>query len=87
MANAYPRESVEFQPVKVTVDGTAVTTDLTFAIVRDGQRPVDFVPATVLGPDAGVMVAGLAPGTYRIFAQVTSYPEVPVVDCGYFYIE
>lgn len=86
MVNAYPRESVEFQPVTVTRDGIAVTTGLSFAIVPDGTRPATFTAATILGGKAGVMVSGLARGTYRIFAQLDASPEIPVIDCGYFYI-
>lgn len=87
MANAFPRESVEFQPVSVTQDGAVVTTGLSFAVVRDGQRPVTFTPAAVFGPEVGVMVGGLAAGTYRIYAQLTLGPETPVIDCGYFYVD
>lgn len=87
MVNSYPRESVEFQPVKVTLEGAPVTSGLLIAVVPDGQRPVTFTPAIVFGPEAGVMVSGLAHGTYRIFAQLESGPETPVVDCGHFYIE
>lgn len=87
MANAYPRESVEFQPVKITRDGSVVTDDLSFAVVRDGTRPVTFAPATIVGQETGVMVSGLAPGAYRIYARLVAGPETPVIDCGYFYIE
>jgi hypothetical protein len=86
LANAYPRESVEFQPVKVTRDGSTVTEDLSYAVVLDGHRPETFTPATIVGTDTGVMVSGLAPGTYRIYAKMTAGPEIPVIDCGYFYI-
>lgn len=86
MTNAYPRESVEFQPVTVTRGGVALTSGVSFAIVPDGDRPVTFIAAVTIGTQIGVMVQGLAIGTYRIFAQVDSTPEVPVIDCGYFYI-
>lgn len=86
MANAYPRESVEFQPVKVTRDGLVVTTGLEFAVVPDGERPVSFTPAATVAGNTGVMVSGLARGTYRIFARVTTAQEIPVIDCGYFYV-
>jgi hypothetical protein len=86
LVNAYPRESVEFQPVNVTQDGIAVTSGLSFAIVADGARPVTFTAATVLDNKPGVMLTGLAAGTYRIFAKLTNSPEIPVIDCGYFYI-
>ncbi|MGZ4659829.1 MAG: hypothetical protein ACXVYB_00960 [Arthrobacter sp.] len=87
MANAYPRESVEFMPVQVTLDGAAVTTDVSFAIVPDGHRPVTFTPATILLGVPGVMLGGLAAGTYRVYARIASGPETPVIDCGYFYVE
>lgn len=87
MANAYPRETVEFQPVSVTRDGAAVSTGLAFAVVPDGARPATFTPAVVVDGKTGVMVSGLAAGTYRIFAQITAGAETPVIDCGYFYIE
>lgn len=86
MTNAYPRESVEFQPVTVTRDGVVITSGLSFAIVPDGDRPVTFTAAEILGGETGVMIQGLERGTYRIFAKITSAPEVPVIDCGYFYI-
>ena len=87
MVSSYPRESVEFQPVRVTQDGAAVTTDLSFAVVRDGQRPVEFTAAVVLAGVTGIMVSGLEPGTYRIYAKLTTAAEIPVIDCGYFYID
>lgn len=86
MTNAYPRESVEFQPVTVTRGGVVVTTGLSFAIVPDGDRPVTFTAPATVGTETGVMIQGLARGTYRIFAKITNAPEVPVIDCGYFYI-
>lgn len=83
----YPRESVEFQPVTVTVDGVAVTTGVTFAVVPYGDRPVTFVAPTTLGGKIGVMVSGLGVGVYRVWAQVTSAPETPVIDCGTFTVD
>lgn len=86
MANAYPRESVEFQPIQVTLDGSPVTSGVSYAVVRDGQRPVTFTPGVEQFGLTGVMVGGFAPGTYRVYAQLTTGTEVPVIDCGYFYI-
>ena len=88
--SSYPRETVEFQPITVAVDGAPVTTGVAFSVVAedalfpDGTRPGAFTAATTLSGRIGVMVAGLAPGTYRVFAQVTSSPETPVIDCGVF---
>lgn len=86
MANLYERESVEFQAVEVKLDGQPVSDGVSFAIVPDGERPEVFVDAVVYGGKTGVMIQGLDRGTYRIFAKVNSTPEVPVMDCGYFYI-
>jgi len=82
MSTDYPRESVEFQPVTVTVDGTPVTTGVQFCITAHGGRPVTWVAPTTLDGKIGVMVTGLTPGLYDIWAQITSSPEIPVIDCG-----
>jgi hypothetical protein len=81
--NAYPRESVEFQPITITVDGAVVITGVTFAIVNDGGRPSTWTAPTTLGGNIGVMLTGLTPGLYRIYAKVSSSPETPVIDCGF----
>lgn len=80
----FPRESVEFLPVTVRVDGVTVTTDVEFSVVAAGARPGTFAAPTSLDGSIGVMVTGLDPGTYTVWAQVTSAPETPVVDCGSF---
>jgi hypothetical protein len=83
LVNSYERESVEFQPVTITVDGTAVTTGVTFCLAPDGVRPVTFAaPATVAGK-IGVLVTGLTPGAYRVWAKIASNPETPILNCGY----
>ena len=81
---SYPRETTEFQAVTVTVDGAVVTTGVTFCVVPDQARPVTFITATSLSGKIGVMVTGLAPGNWRVFAKVASSPETPVIDCGLF---
>jgi hypothetical protein len=88
MSNLYQRESVEYQPVIVTVDGTVRTAGVTLAIVEDGERPVDddFDAPTVIGTEIGVMVDGLAVGAWHVFAKIVDTPEVPVVDCGVFHV-
>lgn len=82
--NTYPRETVEFQPVVVTVDGAAVTTGVQFAVVTAGARPTVWVAPATLGDAIGVMVEGFTPGTWHVWAQVSSAPEMPVIDCGAF---
>ena len=79
----YERESIEFQPVTVTVDGVAVTDGVTFCIAPPSERPTRFTPPTTLGGKIGVMVQGLTPGGYRIWARILSNPEQPIINCGY----
>lgn len=84
MVNLFQRESVEFQPVTVTVAGVAVTSGVTFCVTAEDERPVTFSAATTLSGQIGVMVTTLSPGTYRVWAKISSSPETPVLDCGTF---
>jgi len=80
---SYERETVEFQPVTVTVNGQPVTTGVTFCIAPQAERPVTYTPPVTLGGSIGVMIQGLTPGGYRIWAKVDSNPEQPVINCGF----
>lgn len=80
--NNYPRETVEFQPVTVTVNGAAVTTGVTFADVPSGTRPATFTTPTTLTGRIGVMVQGYPVGVRDIWAKVTANPETPIIYCG-----
>lgn len=82
--NLYPRESVEFQPVVVLVNGTVTTAPTTFSVVETGLRPSTWGTATTIGTATGVMVSGLDPGDYTVWAKVVSFPETAVIDCGFF---
>jgi hypothetical protein len=82
MSSDYPRETIEFQPVTVTVDGAAVTTGVQLCVVPHGARPTGWAAPVTLDGKIGVMVEGLTPGLYDIWAQITSSPEIPVIDCG-----
>jgi len=83
MSNSYPRETVEFAFPTVTVDDVVVTTGVTFALFANGTRPTTWDAPTIEDGRIGVMLTGLTPGLYRIFAKVASSPETPVIDCGY----
>lgn len=78
----FPRETVEFQPITVTVDGATVTTGVSFAVTAPDARPATFTPATILDGRTGVMIEGLTVGFHRVWAKVASNPETPVIDCG-----
>jgi len=81
--NIYERESIEFQPVTVTVNGAPVTTGVTFAITRNGTRPLAYTAPTTVDGNIGVMVQGLTHGLYDVWAKVNSTPEAVVINCGY----
>ena len=84
MTNTYPRETVEFQPVTVLIDGAPVTAGVTFAVVAYGDRPVTFTAPVTLGGQIGVMVSGLVPGMWVVWAQVADAPEMVIIDTGAF---
>ena len=84
--NYFQRETVEFQPVTVTVDGVKTTTGVTFSVTPDGLRPSIFSAPVTLNDEIGVMVQNFAVGAWRVWAKVTGVAETPVIDCGYFMV-
>ena len=84
----FQRETYEFLPISVQVNGSAVTTGVEFATVDIASRPTTFGTAVTLGTAIGVMVNGtaLGVGTFQVFAKVTSSPEIPVLNAGTFRI-
>jgi len=80
--NSYPRETVEFQPLIIKKDGVIQTAGVSTSIVAHGARPTVWTTAVVLGLEVGVMISGLTPGMYDIYAKITDSPEIPVMDCG-----
>lgn len=84
--NKYPAETVEFQAITVTVDGTPVTTGVDISITVYGARPAVWVAATTLSGKIGTMISGLAIGDYQIWARKVSAPETVVILCGEFSI-
>ena len=78
----FPRETNEFLPVTVTVNGVPVTSGVTFSSVLGDARPVTFVAAVVLGPLIGIQVVAKDVGLHTIFARVTGAGETPVINCG-----
>lgn len=87
MTDEYPRETKEFIHPVVMRDGSEVLDNLKFAIVPDdGSRPITWVDPTIVDTKPVVLIDHMAPGYYRLFAQITDSPEIPVVDCGSFYI-
>lgn len=81
-----PRESVEFLPVSVLVDGEPPDpADVEIAVVSERDRPADddWSAAFVLEGRTGVIIDGLDPARYRVWVKViNSYPETPVLAAG-----
>ncbi len=84
MTNIYPRESVEFQPVLVTLDNVSVTSNVQIAVLKPTDRPVeaDWFAATVLNGEVGFLTGTYAYGTWNVWARVVGSPEEPVINCG-----
>lgn len=81
--SSYPRETVEFVPVVVTVDGTAVTAGVEVSITESlATRPTEWNAADTLDGKTGFMIDHETPGNRYVWARITDNPEVPVVYCG-----
>jgi hypothetical protein len=85
-ASSIPRESSEWHPFTVTVDGTPVTTGVETAVTTISARPATWTPATVRDGKTLIRIAGLTPSTYRAWARITRSDETAVVDLGLFSI-
>ena len=81
---SYPRETYEFQPVEVLVDGASVTAGVRLSIVKSGARPGAWVSPASLEGKIGFFVGGYGPGEWDVWAQghPLDSPEIPVVYCG-----
>lgn len=83
--NSIPRESIEFVPLTVKVDGVPVLTGVTVSVVAAGSRPGAWVAPTALAGKIGVITNGYAAGAWQVWAKVSGFaPETPVVDAGSF---
>lgn len=74
----FARESVEFQGVRVRVDGQEVTVGVELCIIPAGDRPTVWLTPTVVDGKQGIMVQNLQPGQYRIWYRITSTPETVI---------
>jgi hypothetical protein len=81
-ASSVPRESVEWWPFTVTVNGSPITTGVETALTLTNARPATWTPATVRDGKTLIRIAGLTPSTYRAWARVTRSDETAVVDLG-----
>lgn len=69
MSNVYERETNEFQPIVVVVDGVTLTavTNLSFSITDLSTRPSVWIAAELYGSDVGLWVTDMEVGTYQVW--------------------
>lgn len=79
-----PRETKEYVPVLVAVNGVPVLSGVQFAITAANVRPTtpDWVAALVDSDKTLVLVEGLSVGRYLVWARVTAGQEVSVIEAG-----
>lgn len=76
-----PRETAEWVG-PVTLSGNLGLGVLELAVLPAGDRPLagDWDAPMILDTEPGALVAGLTPGSYRLWARVTAAPEAVVFD-------
>jgi hypothetical protein len=82
----FPRETIEFLPITVTIDGVAVLTGVSFAKTTGAARPTTWVAAYSLDGKIGILLSGETAGTYHVYAKIVDAPETPVIECGSYII-
>lgn len=81
----YPQETKEFQPIRVRVDGVEVLTGVEVAVVAPSARPTTWVaPSIMESGQLAILVDGIAPGSWNVWAKVTTVDEAAVIYCGNF---
>lgn len=64
-----PRETNEFLPIPVMKDDVA-RLDFEVALTRWPAHPTEWTAAVQVGDEAGVVAAGLEPGTWQVWVRV-----------------
>lgn len=87
MTNTFIQGTLEFQPVSIKLDGVPVFNNVQFSVVLiDDTVETEagtFSAATSLDGKIGVMLTpDMVIGYYKIYAQITDTPEIPIKDCG-----
>lgn len=81
-----PRETIEFLPITIMVDGVKVTNGVSLSSVIAPQRPIVWSPATLVGTNIGLIVSAPAPGLYTVYAKIAGTGETPVILCGQYLV-
>jgi hypothetical protein len=84
--NTFQRETVEHQPVTVTITGTPSNAPVKYSVAPSGSRPTTWVDPVTVDGKPGVMIQGYQPGVYTVYVQVTASPETPVETAGQFQV-
>lgn len=85
----YPKETKEFQPFQVELNGVVVTEGVKVAVIRPATRPVALDwddPVVLTTGGLAVLINALDVGSWNVWAQVTAGDEVVVMLCGDFKI-
>lgn len=81
--NTYERETNEFQPVAVTLDGVPLLSNFEVALVPRGDRPTTWQSPVTIDSKPGLMITNLlGVGVYEVYVRITDMPEIPVVFAG-----
>lgn len=78
----FQRETKEFLAVRVTRNKVAVTSGVEVAISRRGTRATEWTPAVIVNGLTGIIVQGLTPGQYDVWARTDTGVETPVLPAG-----
>lgn len=78
-----PRETKEYIPVTVQIDGVTTNTGVELVVMPANARPSGWA-AAVLDPQGRTMVLvdSLSAGIYAVWARVTAGDEVSVIEAG-----
>lgn len=87
MSNYYPKETVEYVTVNVTIDGVKTTAGVQLSVVPNGERPGAWADAVVVDGDVAYLIDGMDVGVYAIWGRVDTGVEMPVIECGTFRID
>lgn len=79
----FERETNEFQPVAIAVDGAPPAGSIDFAIVVHGARPTTWVPAVETDEGTGFWIQSLTAGMYEVYVRVTTLDESMVRMIGH----
>jgi hypothetical protein len=84
VSNVYERESNEFQPIVVVVDGVTLTavTNLSFSVTDLVTRPTVWIAAELYGGAVGLWVVGMAAGTYQVWWKYVTGSETIIRRAG-----